>query len=230
MAHDYDLENQDKLLDHEYDGIRELDNRLPPWWLNLFYISIGWGFIYMLYFHVFGIGDLSEAEYYKEINPNYVASTNEVYRPFLLTGTYHSPLYEPNADVTPLMMAQMGGMDDLLSAATVEEADTIEYTALTDAESLAGGKSIFMQNCVSCHGQLGEGGIGPNLTDDYWLHGDGGITGIVRTVRNGVPIKGMIAWKTYLKPEQILEVGSYVLTLQGTSPPNPKAPQGTKID
>lgn len=223
-----EMQEEDLLLDHDYDGIRELDNRLPPWWVSLFYLSIAFAFVYMLYYHVLGIGDLSIAEYQKEMNPNWVAANDDAYRPLLLFKTYHSPLYDPNADLTPRTIAENKGTP-LFAAAVEEEEEELDFEPLTDAASLANGREIYLKNCIPCHGQQGEGGIGPNLTDDYWIHGDGSINAIIRTVRNGVPIKGMIAWKNYLRPQQIHEVGSYVLTLRGTNPPNAKAPQGQKV-
>ena len=80
--------------------------------------------------------------------------------------------------------------------------------------------------CAACHGQKGEGTVGPNFTDEYWIHG-GGIKNIFKTIKYGVPEKGMISWQSQLKPSDMQKVGSYILTLKGTNPPNPKAPQGT---
>jgi cytochrome c oxidase cbb3-type subunit 3 len=99
--------------------------------------------------------------------------------------------------------------------------------ALSDNASLAAGHEIFKVNCVVCHLAQGQGLVGPNLTDEYWIHG-GSYNNIVNTITNGVPEKGMISWKTQISKQQILEVASYILTLQGTNPPNPKAPQGEK--
>lgn len=78
---------------------------------------------------------------------------------------------------------------------------------------------------MQCHGAVGQGGIGPNLTDKYWLH-DGSFTGIIKSIKYGYPAKGMIAWRSFLKEENILQVGSYVNTLKGTNPADAKAPQG----
>ncbi len=100
-----------------------------------------------------------------------------------------------------------------------------DLTVLTDKGSLEAGKEVFMKNCVSCHGKFGEGNVGPNLTDDYWIHG-GTFENIATTIMNGVPEKGMITWKALLKKAEILKVASYIKTLKGTNPPNPKAPQG----
>ncbi|MFA5403510.1 MAG: cbb3-type cytochrome c oxidase N-terminal domain-containing protein [Ignavibacteria bacterium] len=98
-------------------------------------------------------------------------------------------------------------------------------TSLTSTEDLKAGKDLFTVNCVSCHGNLGEGTVGPNLTDDYWIHG-GGIKNVFATISNGVPAKGMISWKAQLNPKQIQQAASYVLSLHGTNPPNGKPPEG----
>jgi len=98
-------------------------------------------------------------------------------------------------------------------------------TVLNATEDLKAGKDLYTVNCVSCHGNLGEGTVGPNLTDDYWIHG-GGIKNVFATISNGVPAKGMITWKAQLNPKQIQQTASYVLTFYGTKPPNGKAPEG----
>ena len=98
-------------------------------------------------------------------------------------------------------------------------------TLLTDKADVDKGKEIFSVNCVSCHNADAGGGVGPNLTDEYWIHG-GGIKNVFATIKNGVPAKGMIAWQTQLNPKQINQVASFVLSLQGTKPANPKAPEG----
>ena len=95
----------------------------------------------------------------------------------------------------------------------------------TDAQTLEAGKAVFAQNCVPCHGPQGQGVIGPNLTDEYWLHGNT-YADIVTTITNGVPEKGMISWKATLGSQRIQQVAAYVVSLQGTHPPNPKPPQG----
>ena len=89
-------------------------------------------------------------------------------------------------------------------------------------------KEGYNTNCATCHGQSGEGGIGPNMTDDYYIHG-AGMNNTIQVIKSGVPAKGMISWRGILKEPQILEVASYIMTLQGTNPPNAKAAQGEKI-
>ncbi|MCU0373493.1 MAG: c-type cytochrome [Ignavibacteria bacterium] len=97
--------------------------------------------------------------------------------------------------------------------------------ALTDQADLDKGKEIYTANCVSCHNVDGGGGVGPNFTDDNWIHG-GGIVNVFKTVKYGVPAKGMITWQTQLNPKQIQQVSSYVLTFRGKTPSAPKAPEG----
>ena len=274
----------DLLLDHNYDGIRELDNKLPPWWLYLFYITIVWGIGYLIYYHVLGIGDLSHAEYMKELDPSWKPSAPA--EGFSIG--YHSPFYR-SEDLTPRRRLAIAKAEEaaLLSAdaelgdrgAAVSELDfeqlilaamkvsepedleklknafpaiwsqyeaiqsgaplpvaaaaepepEVEIEPLTDEASLAAGLRIFEANCITCHGKNGEGGIGPNLTDDYYLHGKG-MTNTVKIIVNGIPAKGMISWRGILNTDQINQVASYLLTLHGTNPPNAKAPQGEKIE
>jgi cytochrome c oxidase cbb3-type subunit 3 len=87
---------------------------------------------------------------------------------------------------------------------------------------------VYAANCLACHGAKGEGGIGPTFADDYWINGDGSFNSIVKVIQDGVPIKGMIAWKPVLKESDLLDAASHVYGLRGTNPPNQKEPQGTK--
>jgi cytochrome c oxidase cbb3-type subunit 3 len=105
--------------------------------------------------------------------------------------------------------------------------DETTVSALTDEQSLSIGQSIFNSNCAVCHGRQGEGLAGPNLTDEYWLHG-GGIGDIFKTIKEGVPEKGMIRWEKQLSPQNIQQVASYILSLSGANPPNAKGPEGVK--
>jgi cytochrome c oxidase cbb3-type subunit 3 len=183
------VENEGELLlDHDYDGIKELDNNLPPWWVYLFYICIAFSVVYLVRYEIMG-GDNQEMELKKEMAQAQIDIAE----------------YKKTAP-------------DLMDEKTV--------TLLTDAESLAAGKAIFTANCVACHRADAGGQIGPNLTDDQWILG-GGIKDVFRTLMNGGRDgKGMISWKGTLKPKQMQEVASYVLSLKGTNPKDPKAPEG----
>lgn len=215
----------DELFDHDYDGIQEFDNDLPPWWLNLFYLTIIWSVLYLLYYHVTGIGLLQAEKYNKEVDPQWTRRADPNYQPpFWAAYSFHSPYEGSRKDVTPRMMAENPG---LFGEAALIEEETIEYEPLFDAANLAAGRELFERNCgATCHANDGGGNIGPNLTDNFWIHSEGDINGIIRTIERGVPAKGMIAWKRILKPEEIHQIGSYVLTLRGTTPANPKPPQG----
>lgn len=112
---------------------------------------------------------------------------------------------------------------------TTEVSESSLLKLASDASAISSGKEIFVTRCVACHGAQGQGLIGPNLTDDYWIHG-AKITEIHSVVENGVLEKGMLAWKQQLAPEQLNAVVAYIWTLHGTNPTNPKAPEGNKVE
>ncbi|MGD2035693.1 MAG: c-type cytochrome [Bacteroidales bacterium] len=115
--------------------------------------------------------------------------------------------------------------NDKINAMSGEKGDV--PLAFVDNESLSSGKATYIKNCTVCHLLNGQGLVGPNLTDEYWIHG-GDFEEIIHTIAKGVPVKGMIPWETQLSEQSIYEVGSYVTTLRGTDPPNQKEPQGEK--
>lgn len=182
-------EEKDIEIDHEYDGIKELDNPIPIWFNALFYSTVCFGVVYLLIYHVFGWGMLQDQEYNQEV-----------------------------------AVAEKQKQEYLAQAANLVD----ESNVLADPALAAAGKSIFMANCAACHGNNGEGTIGPNLTDRNWIHG-GEIKDIFKTVKYGVPEKGMVPWEQTLTPGQIAEVSNYILTLRDTKPANPKAPEGTEV-
>jgi cytochrome c oxidase cbb3-type subunit 3 len=136
-----------------------------------------------------------------------------------LVGKQNSSFDEYMQEVT---VAQQQRDELLKTGALINENNVM---VLSDAADIEKGKEIFTVNCVQCHSADGGGGVGPNLTDKYWIHG-GGIKNIFTTIKYGVPAKGMITWQNQLNPKQINQVASYVLTLEGKTPANPKAPEG----
>jgi cytochrome c oxidase cbb3-type subunit 3 len=116
--------------------------------------------------------------------------------------------------------------EQALAAGEVTE-ETLQKL-MADEGTVLTGRSIFEASCVECHGASGEGKIGPNLTDAHWLHG-ATLVDIHHTVAEGVPDKGMRAWKRVLRPEEVLKVSAYVGTLRGTDVAG-KAPEGVKVD
>jgi cytochrome c oxidase cbb3-type subunit 3 len=94
-----------------------------------------------------------------------------------------------------------------------------------DPEVLAAGDAAYQKQCASCHGVEGQGLIGPNLTDDHWLHG-GSVLEIFDTIVKGVPDKGMPTWGRRFAPEDLEALASYVRSLHGTNPADAKSPQG----
>ena len=181
-------QEEEIILDHNYDGIKELDNALPPWWVYMFYATIIFAVVYLVRFEVFD-GDTQEMEYNKAV------------------------------------AAAQADLDKYKETAT-DLVDASSVALLTDEKDLARGKAIYNLNCAACHIADGGGSIGPNLTDEYWISG-GGIKNVFTTVSNGGRDgKGMVAWNKILKPIDIAKVSSYIISLQGTKPANPKQPEG----
>jgi len=184
---------KDVLLDHNYDGIQELNNKLPPWWVWMFYLTIIFSVIYIYRYHFSGNEWSSGKEWENE----------------------------------------MATAEAKLAAYRAETGDVIDentVTLLTDEQSLKNGETIFNEpgKCATCHKVDGGGLIGPNMTDDYWIHG-GDIKDLYKITKNGVLEKGMISWASQLSPKQMQEVTSYILVkLVGTNPPGAKAPEGEK--
>ena len=186
------IEQEDTImLDHDYDGIKELDNHLPPWWRAMYYGGIVFGIVYMLVYHVFDALPLQTQEYETEI------------------------IKAEEAALIRLASNPGGGIDE----SNVVFSD--------DPSILSAGKQVYNNNCSTCHRVDGGGGIGPNMTDEYWIHG-GDIKDIFSTIKIGVAEKGMISWEPLLSPTQMSNVSSYILSLQGPNPPGAKEKQGEK--
>jgi cytochrome c oxidase cbb3-type subunit 3 len=185
-------EEKDLIMEHEYDGIQELDNPTPSWFMWLFYSTIAFAVCYLLIYHVFGVGQLQYAEYRTEV-----------------------------------AQADIAKKEYLSKAANQVDENTVKLSK--DAAVLASGQAIFKQTCVPCHGEHAEGKVGPNLTDDFWLHGNK-ISDLFKTIKYGVLAKGMPTWEKQLSPKQISDVANYIKSIHGTNPPNPKEPQGVKME
>lgn len=181
-------EEKDIQLDHTYDGIRELDNFMPPWLKYVFYFTIVFGVGYFVYYTVLGAGMTQIEEYEQQLA---IAAVEAEQRQFL-------------------------------AVSTIDETN-VQFDA--SGPAIKAGMTLYENNCVACHAIDGGGGVGPNLTDDYWIHG-GSIEDVFRIVKYGVIEKGMIPWQDQLSPEEMQQVSSYVLTMVGSTPANPKAPQG----
>lgn len=178
------------LLDHDFDGIHELDNKLPRWWVYLFYGTILFAALYLGYYHV-----------YANIRPGKVKSSAEEY------------------------LAEMAIGNAIKSNAMASfEAGIAKLEPSKDPAVLADGKQTFLTLCAPCHRADAGGLVGPNLCDNYWIHGSN-FSDNVTTIWNGVPAKGMVTWKNSLKPKQVFDVASYIYTLRGTHPVNPKPPE-----
>ena len=177
----------DILLDHDYDGIKELDNSLPPWWKYGFYITIGIAFIYLLNFHVLGIG----------LNPT------QEYNAEMEKAKIEKEIYETN------------------NKDRIDE----NKVPMADANGIKAGQRLFEANCAACHLKDGGGSVGPNLTDDYWLH-KGSLNDIYTTIKLGYPDKGMQAWSGQFSPKEISFLAGFIKSLKGTKPAVAKEQQG----
>lgn len=183
-------EEKDLLIEHEYDGIQELDNPTPSWFMYLFYSTVVFAVAYLLIYHVIGVGQLQYDEYKTEV-----------------------------------AQAEIAKKEYLSKAANLVDENTVKL--VTDHAAIKSGEGIFKQNCAACHGDKAQGVVGPNLTDDFWLHG-GNIKSVFKTIKYGVSAKGMPTWEKQLSPGQISDVANYIKSLHDTNPPNAKEPQGDK--
>lgn len=183
------VETQDEIaFDHAFDGIRELDNKLPPWWVGMFYVTIIIGVSFFMYDVVLDMNGSSGDRYEQEM-----------------------------AMAEESKKARLAALGSQIDESSVKQ--------LTDENALAAGQAEFVAKCAACHLADGGGSVGPNLTDKYWLHG-GSVQDVFKTIKYGVPAKGMIAWESQLTPTQMQNIASFILSLQGTTPATPKDPQG----
>ena len=181
-------EEADIDMGHDYDGIRELDNVIPPWFTTAFILTIIVAAGYLYRYHIAKSAPMQLEEYKIEL-----AKADLEHDAYLAT--------------------QANAIDE-------------NNVAIMTGADLEAGKKTFTAICAACHRPDGGGQVGPNLTDEYWIHG-GGIKNVFKTIKYGVPDKGMISWKEQLSPTQIAQVANYILTLAGSNPTDPKEKQGT---
>lgn len=180
----------DETVVSEHDGIQELDNQLPRWWVLLFIFSIIFAVLYFSWYHVLGLGQGQEQRYH-----DMVARAEEA-----------------QAARQSEMMANL----DLRAPSRLDEV-------------LAEGQTIYIANCASCHHSTGRGLIGPNLTDAYWIHGPN-FEDSMQVIAKGVLEKGMQAWENSLSLRQRHAVASYIYSIRGSEPPDPRAPEGELVE
>lgn len=174
------------LLDHNYDGIQELDHPLPRWWLMTFIGTIVFSIVYVSYY-------------------------------WLGPGLSSKQLLD-------IAMKDLEARRPKETAVVITESDMKKSAGSEDPLKL--GAKVFTSRCAPCHGANAQGVIGPNLTDEFWIHGKGSLSDIAKVVHDGVLDKGMPAWAEVISPEELKDVVLYVKSVAGTHPPNPKAPQG----
>ncbi|MEL6535093.1 MAG: cbb3-type cytochrome c oxidase N-terminal domain-containing protein [Bacteroidota bacterium] len=183
------IEEEGSIVKHEYDGIIELDNKLPPWWVAMFYVTIIFAAGYLVYTELMDTPGSDEA--------------------------YAMEMKEAEEAVNAYLLS----LEEVI--------DENNVYVLTDEARLKAGQDFFEKNCGACHGKQGEGlvGLGPNLTDDYWLHG-GNVKSMFTTVKYGIKATSMIAWGKQLTPTQMHNVVSYAYTLHGTNPETNREAEG----
>lgn len=187
------MSDDDKIIKgHDYDGIQELNNPLPGWWLATFYITI-----------IFSIG------YY----------------------AYYTFLGGPTSD-EELARSMSVIQEEREAAKVTQEVKSEEYfiALLDDQEVLAAGKAEYTAKCLACHGDKGQGLIGPNMTDEYWIQGDGSVSSMLEIAKIGVPDKGMPPWEGVIPEDTLEAVVVYIYSLYGTNPPGARPPQGEQVE
>ena len=176
------------LRPHEFDGIREFDNKLPQWWLWTFFGAIIFSFFYWFHYEV------------------------------LHTGPGQLQAYE-------MEIEKAEKLRDELIASSMDLTDDGLIKLSQDPEVVARGKGVFASTCIACHKADGSGSIGPNLTDNSWLHGGKPIQ-IFTVIDKGVTGTQMQAWGPPFGPKRVADVTAFLITIKGTNLPG-KAAEGT---
>ena len=182
---------EDSLLEHAYDGIKEYDNPLPRWWVNMFWLSFAFALLYFFHYQLSGKGTSVEEAYAQDVAAFEAVEAKRALKE------------------------------------TVSEASLAKLAA--NSTAVAGGREVFGAQCKACHSDKGQGLIGPNLTDDHWIHGQGMLMDIYQSINQGVLAKGMPAWGRQLSPTQLRQVVAFVASIRDTNVPG-KAPEGTRVD
>lgn len=183
------LFTDEEILNHDYDGIMEMNNGMPFWLTGLFLGSIIWGIIYYLHY-TSGSGPNSEMAY----------------------------------------QSKMAAFNAQVAESEASTANIDYFSELNNPEGISHGLAVYKLRCAACHGMNGEGGIGPNLADAYWLHGDASTESIAELVDKGITEKGMPAWGQILSKKDVVATAVFIKSIAGTSPAGGKAPQGKEIN
>lgn len=182
--------NQDegKIIEgHEYDGIKELDNPLPGWWLATFYGTIIFAFLYYIHYTFTDAPTLAQE--------------------------------------LEIAMSSIHSAKSTSSKTLTEDELSNKFTP----ESIQQGRAVYIGKCAACHAETGGGMIGPNLTDNAWIHGTGQRADIYKVVSEGVADKGMPAWGEMLKADELIAVTSYAYSLKNKNVPGGKPAQGNVV-
>ncbi len=202
-----DPQDEKLMSGHDYDGIQELDNDLPKWWLYGFYFTIVFSFVYIGYFHIFTDWS-SHQQWEQEIEQADVDIQN-----------YKETMAQREADKMERLAADSAALAEAQAAKAAAEA------AAGAEQMLATGQKIFDGSglCYTCHRNDGGGLVGPNLTDDMWIHGCDDES-IASSIRTGFPDKGMVPWgsNTPLSDDELQAVVMYIKSMVGSNPANPK--------
>lgn len=200
--------------DHEWDGLRELNNPLPKWWLYLFYLCIAWSLVYYVFYPAWPLGT-----------------------------TYTKGIlgYSQREELDARMATAKAGQAKFRAALAALPVEAIQKDKDLLGFAMAGGRSYFNENCAACHGAGGQGAKGfPTLADDVWLWG-GGTADIYQTIQHGIrsddgdtrgtPGSGMTAFGKdgILNRDQIDQVTDYVLTVNGKPADAGKAAKGKAV-
>ena len=195
---------------HEWDGIRELNNPLPRWWLWTFYFTIFWALAYTVVYPAW---------------------------PLIHSATRGVLGFSSREELKVSMQKAAAGQANLVAAIAKEPVSAIVANGDLRRFATAAGSAVFKINCVQCHGSGAQGSAGyPNLNDDDWLWG-GSIDQIYQTISHGIRydadpdtrVSQMPAFGEILKPEQIDAVAAFVASLSGPASNREMVKAGSQV-